>query len=148
MVWSSHEEVQSLLNKFYQVPKMERNKKSMKLETYYKEKASKLRYQLKKQTRKTKEVKDWLNENINANDIRSKVRTLRAPMPPFGHDSSSSVLIRNQELPTFETFSKVLLKCDNLGHCPLGPVESNSLASDFLGNLLRFLVVQTRVMAP
>ncbi|KAK5825011.1 hypothetical protein PVK06_019813 [Gossypium arboreum] len=128
MVWSSHEEVQSLLKKFYQVPKMERNKKSMKLETYYKEKASKLQDQLKKQTRKTKEVK--------------------APMPPFGHDSSSSVLIPNQELPTFETFSKVLLKCDNLGHFPLGPVESNSLASDFLGNLLRFLVVQTRVMAP
>ncbi|MBA0637564.1 hypothetical protein Godav_025341, partial [Gossypium davidsonii] len=48
MVWPSHEEVQSLLKKFYQVPEMERNKKSMKLETYYKEKASKSRDQLKK----------------------------------------------------------------------------------------------------
>ncbi|MFQ6668838.1 hypothetical protein Gotur_034336 [Gossypium turneri] len=54
MVWPSHEEVQSLLKKFYKVPEMERNKKSMNLETYYKEKASKSRDQLKKQTRKTK----------------------------------------------------------------------------------------------
>ncbi|TYH66265.1 hypothetical protein ES332_D06G110400v1 [Gossypium tomentosum] len=57
IVWSSHNEVQSLLKKFYQVPEMENNKKSMKLETYYKEKASKSQDQLKKQNRKTKEVK-------------------------------------------------------------------------------------------
>ncbi|MBA0839065.1 hypothetical protein Goarm_004837 [Gossypium armourianum] len=57
MVWSTHDEVQSLLKKFYQVPEMEHNKKSMKLETYYKEKASKLQDQLKKQNKKTKEVK-------------------------------------------------------------------------------------------
>ncbi|MBA0839067.1 hypothetical protein Goarm_004838 [Gossypium armourianum] len=216
MVWPSHEEVQSLLKKFYKVPEMERNKKSMDLETYYKEKASKSRDQLKKQTRKTKEVKqDWLKDNINANDIKGKARSKirseigltyhdpliatigddlrlprqslrdigtsslsphiekpipshsgnlsivreprlarftysdsscattapRGPMPPFGYESSSSVLIANLELPTFETFSEVLLRYDNSGHCPLGPVESNSLANDFLGNLLRFLVV-------
>nr|KJB65552.1 hypothetical protein B456_010G100500 [Gossypium raimondii] len=57
MVWPSHEEVQSLLKKFYQILEIERNKKSMKLETYYKEKGSKSRDQLKKQTRKTKDVK-------------------------------------------------------------------------------------------
>ncbi|MBA0879120.1 hypothetical protein Goshw_026108 [Gossypium schwendimanii] len=75
MVWPSHKEVQSLLKKFYRVPEMECNKKSMKLETYYKEKASKSRDQLKKQTRKTKEVKDLIRDNINANDIRGKARS-------------------------------------------------------------------------
>ncbi|KAH1056801.1 hypothetical protein J1N35_034866 [Gossypium stocksii] len=174
MVWPSHEEVQNLLKKFYQFLKMEHNKKSMKLETYYKEKASKLQDQLKKQTRKANEVKDWLKDNINAKDIRGKARskiqseigltyhdpliatigddlrfsrsslgdtgssTPRVPMPPFGHDSSSSVLIASLELPTFGTFSEALLIYDNSAHCPLEPVESNSLASDFLGNLLKF----------
>ncbi|KAG8491324.1 hypothetical protein CXB51_014465 [Gossypium anomalum] len=57
MVWPSHEGVQSLLKKFYQVPEIERIKKFMKLETYYKEKASTSQDQLKKQTRKAKEVK-------------------------------------------------------------------------------------------
>ncbi|MFQ6642813.1 hypothetical protein Gotur_017180 [Gossypium turneri] len=94
MVWPSYEEVQSLLKKFYQVLEMEHNKKSMKLETYYKEKASKSRDQLKKQTRKTNQSisignagirdkdtfqyfpwKDLLRDNINANDIRGKARS-------------------------------------------------------------------------
>ncbi|MFQ6642811.1 hypothetical protein Gotur_017184 [Gossypium turneri] len=87
MVWSSHDEVQSLLKKFYQVPEMEHNKKSMKLETYYKEKASKSQDQLKKQNRKTKEVKDWLNDNINANDIKGKARSkIRSEIGLTYHD--------------------------------------------------------------
>ncbi|MBA0626323.1 hypothetical protein Godav_004009 [Gossypium davidsonii] len=92
MVWSSHDEVQSLLKKFYQVPEMENNKKSMKLELYYKEKASKSQDQLKKQNRKTEEVKyfplqDWLKDNINANDIRGKARSkIRSEIGLTYHD--------------------------------------------------------------
>ncbi|TYH66266.1 hypothetical protein ES332_D06G110500v1 [Gossypium tomentosum] len=193
MVWPSHEVVQSLLKKFYQVLEMERNKKSMKLETYYKEKASKSRDQLKKDKARSKirseiglTYHDLLIATIG-DDLRlprSSFRDIgssslsphiqqpiplhsgnlsivreprlarfaysdnscatiapRGPMPPFGYESSSSVLIANLELPTFKTFSEVLLRYDDSRHCPLGLVESNSLANDFLGNLLRFLVV-------
>ncbi|KAG8491326.1 hypothetical protein CXB51_014471 [Gossypium anomalum] len=62
----------------------------------------------------------------------------KVPMPPFGHDISLNVPIANLELPIFEAFSKVLLKPNSSGHYSLGPAESNSPASDFSRNLLRF----------
>ncbi|MBA0754198.1 hypothetical protein Gogos_020222 [Gossypium gossypioides] len=165
MVWPSHEKVQSLLKKFYQVPEMERNKKSMKLETYYKEKASKSRDQLKKQTRKTKEIDDLRLPRSSLRDTGSsslsphiqqpipshsgnlsivpEPRLARfaygdnscattaptGPMPPFGYESSSSVLIANLELPTFETFSKVFggasKSYGTIGNCEIGPFDDN-----------------------
>ncbi|MBA0661929.1 hypothetical protein Goklo_006153 [Gossypium klotzschianum] len=100
MVWPLHEEVQSLLKKFYQVPEMEHNKKSMKLQTYYKEKASKSRDQLKKKTRKTKEVKDWLKDNINGNDIRDKARSkIRSEIGLTYHDPLIAPINDDLRLP-------------------------------------------------
>ncbi|MBA0788814.1 hypothetical protein Gotri_025805 [Gossypium trilobum] len=177
MVWPSHDEVQSLLKKFYQVPKMERNKKSLKLETYYKENASNeigLTYhdpliatigddlRLPRSSLRdigSSSLSPHIQQPIPSNsgnlsivreprlarfaysDSSCATTAPRGPMSPFGYESSSSVLMANLELPTFETFSEVLLRYDNSRHCPLGLVESNSLANDFLGNLLRFLVV-------
>ncbi|KAH1092069.1 hypothetical protein J1N35_019326 [Gossypium stocksii] len=40
-IWPSHDEVQRLIEKFYQAPEFERIKKMMNLETYMKEKISK-----------------------------------------------------------------------------------------------------------
>ncbi|KAG8482770.1 hypothetical protein CXB51_024395 [Gossypium anomalum] len=56
VVWPSHDEVQRLIEKFYQAPEFERIKKMMNLETYMKEKISKLQDQLKKMNRKNMEL--------------------------------------------------------------------------------------------
>ncbi|KAH1046575.1 hypothetical protein J1N35_037359 [Gossypium stocksii] len=55
VVWPS-QEAQRLINKFYQVPEIERIKKMMNLETYIKEKVFMLQDQLKKMNRKNMEV--------------------------------------------------------------------------------------------
>ncbi|KAH1090327.1 hypothetical protein J1N35_017584 [Gossypium stocksii] len=56
IVWPSREEMEQLLRKFNEIPEVERMKKSMNLETYYKEMISKSQDQLGKETRKTKEM--------------------------------------------------------------------------------------------
>ncbi|KAH1048785.1 hypothetical protein J1N35_039569 [Gossypium stocksii] len=56
IVWPSCEEMEQLLRKFNEIPEVERMKKSMNLETYYKEMISKSQDQLRKETRKTKEM--------------------------------------------------------------------------------------------
>ncbi|KAH1092068.1 hypothetical protein J1N35_019325 [Gossypium stocksii] len=53
VVWPSHDEVQRLIEKFYQAPKFERIKKMMNLETYMQEKISMLQDQLEKMKGKT-----------------------------------------------------------------------------------------------
>ncbi|MBA0830225.1 hypothetical protein Goarm_014769 [Gossypium armourianum] len=57
IVWPSREEVERLLRKFNEVPEVESMKRSMNLETYYKEMISKSQDQLRKQNRKNKEMK-------------------------------------------------------------------------------------------
>ncbi|TYI65413.1 hypothetical protein E1A91_D09G156100v1 [Gossypium mustelinum] len=56
IVWPSREEVERLLRKFNEVPEVESMKRSMNLETYYKEMISKSQDQLRKQNRKNKEM--------------------------------------------------------------------------------------------
>ncbi|KAB2066291.1 hypothetical protein ES319_A09G150200v1 [Gossypium barbadense] len=56
IVWPSREQMEQLLRRFNEIPEVERMKKSMNLETYYKEMISKSQDQLRKETRKTKEM--------------------------------------------------------------------------------------------
>ncbi|PPD96033.1 hypothetical protein GOBAR_DD06924 [Gossypium barbadense] len=56
IVWPSREEMEQLLRKFNEIPEVERMKKSMNLETYYKGMISKSQDQLRRETRKTKEM--------------------------------------------------------------------------------------------
>ncbi|TYH54345.1 hypothetical protein ES332_D09G161600v1 [Gossypium tomentosum] len=57
IVWPSREEVERLLRKFNEVSEVESMKRSMNLETYYKDMISKSQDQLRKQNRKNKEMK-------------------------------------------------------------------------------------------